>query len=329
MDNYRVLKSDAVQKPLVSIICITFNHEEYLRECLDGILMQDVNFQYEIVVHDDASTDRTRDILMEYREKYADKFKFIFQQENQYSKGKHILIDCILPQLEGKYVAICEGDDFWTDNKKLQRQVDFLETHADYSACVHNSIKWNLLDGKKEIMYSCEKDYDIPFEAIAQAGGACYQTASLICRNKCFEHLPKFFSMVTTYFDYTLAMHLALEGKVRFLNDVMSTYRFFSNGSLAEKSIYELKGVRAKKYQATLDMLKEVDHYSKYAYHTALAGVMEDCEYIIAECTDDYRTLSKVPHKAKFKSNGIQYRLKIFIKYYFKGIYQIYKKIRY
>lgn len=122
--------------PLVTICCITYNHAAYIRECLNGFLMQETNFKFEVVIHDDASTDETQGIIKEYCEKYPNVFSPIFQHVNQYSRGiKSIIQTFCVPQFRGKYVAMCEGDDYWIDPYKLQKQVDFLESHPDYGMC--------------------------------------------------------------------------------------------------------------------------------------------------------------------------------------------------
>lgn len=122
--------------PLVTICCITYNHAAYIRECLNGFLMQETNFKFEVVIHDDASTDETQSIIKEYCEKYPNVFSPIFQHVNQYSRGiKSIIQTFCVPQFRGKYIAMCEGDDYWIDPYKLQKQVDFLESHPDYGMC--------------------------------------------------------------------------------------------------------------------------------------------------------------------------------------------------
>jgi len=123
--------------PLVSVCVITYNHEKYIRQCLDGILMQKVNFPYEILIHDDASPDATADIIREYEAKYPDIIKPIYQTENQYSQGKSVS-RFNNDRARGKYIAQCEGDDYWTDPGKLQMQVDFLEAHPEYVGTAHN-----------------------------------------------------------------------------------------------------------------------------------------------------------------------------------------------
>ena len=116
----------------VTVLCITYSHEPYIRNTLDHFVNQRVNFSYEILIHDDASTDGTADIIREYAEKYPDIFVPILQTENQYSQGVPIVAR-LYPKARGKYVAICEGDDYWPDLDKLQKQYDFLESHPDYS----------------------------------------------------------------------------------------------------------------------------------------------------------------------------------------------------
>ena len=130
-------QKDAV---LASICCITYNHEEYIRDCIEGFLMQEVDFPMEIIIHDDASTDGTTDIVREYAAKHPNLIFPIFQKENQFSKGKKPFINLTLPHAKGKYIAICEGDDYWTDPLKLQKQVEFLEANPDYVISYHNAM---------------------------------------------------------------------------------------------------------------------------------------------------------------------------------------------
>lgn len=128
---------------MVTIRCITFNHAQYIRPCLDGFLMQKTNFKYEILIHDDASTDGTKEIIEEYANKYPDIFIPLYETENQYSKYGHLMVVRKLmdTKIHGKYTALCEGDDYWTDENKLQKQVDFLESHPQHSMCFHQTMR--------------------------------------------------------------------------------------------------------------------------------------------------------------------------------------------
>lgn len=121
----------------VSVCCLVYNHEKYLRQCLDGFVMQKTSFKFEVLIHDDASTDGSQDIIREYEEKYPDIIKPIYQTENQYSKGVKISQTFLYPKIKSKYVAFCEGDDYWCDDHKLQKQFDIMEMNSDCSICVH------------------------------------------------------------------------------------------------------------------------------------------------------------------------------------------------
>jgi len=127
------------KKPLVSIICITYNHAGFIRNAIEGFLIQKTDFLFEIIIHDDASTDGTQAIISDYLIKYPNLFIPILQKENQFSKGKKILAELTFPLARGKYIALCEGDDYWTDPLKLQKQVEFLEANPDYGM-VHSEL---------------------------------------------------------------------------------------------------------------------------------------------------------------------------------------------
>lgn len=125
-------------RPLVSICCVTYNHAPFIRKCLDGFLMQETSFPVEILIHDDASTDGTDEIIREYSGRFPDVIYPLFESENQYGKGQHNEIDFYnYRRARGKYIAYCEGDDYWTDSRKLQKQVDFMENHPAFSVCFH------------------------------------------------------------------------------------------------------------------------------------------------------------------------------------------------
>lgn len=136
----------------VSICCLAYNHEKYIRQALDSMLNQETNFNYEIIVIEDCSTDGTRDIVREYMEKYPDKVRALFQKENQYSKEVAIVNTFFYPLARGEYITYCEGDDYWVNTHKLQKQVDFLDTHPEYVACTHGC--WEVdQNGKKIVDY--------------------------------------------------------------------------------------------------------------------------------------------------------------------------------
>lgn len=129
-----------MDKPLVSICCITYNHEPYIKDALDGFVMQKTNFPYEIVISDDCSKDRTREIIAEYKRKYPGLIRDVSPSKNI---GVSANFRYVQDEAKGKYVALCEGDDYWTDPYKLQKQVNFMESHPMYSLCCHNYSRLN------------------------------------------------------------------------------------------------------------------------------------------------------------------------------------------
>lgn len=130
------------REPLLSIVCLAYNHASFIRETLDGFLRQETDFPFEVIVHDDASTDSTAAIICEYAARYPSVIKPIYQRENQYRQGVPFSTR-LFARARGKYIAYCEGDDYWTDPCKLQIQVDFLEQNRDYVITYHDAFMFN------------------------------------------------------------------------------------------------------------------------------------------------------------------------------------------
>lgn len=134
------------EKPLVAIDCLVYNHAPYLRDCFEGFVRQKTRSPFVVVVHDDASTDESATIISEYVARYPHLFIPIYETENRYARPDRLLgriMDAAIDATEAKYVAMCEGDDYWTEPEKLQRQVDFMEVHEAYSLCCHRYRIYN------------------------------------------------------------------------------------------------------------------------------------------------------------------------------------------
>ena len=214
---------------MVSVYCLTYNHEQYIRCALDGFISQKTDFNYEVFVHDDASTDGTKKIIEEYAHQYPEIIKPIFQTENQYSKGVSIVDEILFPRMKGRYIAMCEGDDYWSDENKLQRQVDFLEGEKTYSACVHNTRVINCRTGAESLINDSSVDMDLAFDEVVREGNAQFQLSSLVCRREFFT-VPKDMK-AKDFGDYPLAIYLMFNGKIRYMKEIMSVYRLFAKGS--------------------------------------------------------------------------------------------------
>ena len=216
-------------KPKLSVVLITYNHGKYIREALDGILMQKVSFPYEIVVGDDCSTDDTQAILKEYAEKNPDKFRLILREKNLGRPTLNVYLTSM--ECQGDYIAYLEGDDFWTDENKLQKQVDFLESHPDYSATTHSFrvIDENSKpssDDQKEKLYAWSGDYT--FTDWQKAGAWPGQTASNVCRN-IYKNGKMDYSILYRAHDFiddgVIFTFLLLQGKIYRFDDVMAAHR--------------------------------------------------------------------------------------------------------
>lgn len=218
---------EIIEKPLVSISVVTYQHLNFIRECLDGILMQETNFPFEILLGDDESTDGTREICLEYAKKYPHKIRlFLHHRENNIKINRNptgrfnFLYN--LYSAKGKYIAICEGDDYWTDPLKLQKQVDFLENNEEYILSFH---KVDVLKSNGEI----EKDYilKVPedyetIETLALKGNYIH-TPSVVYRN-IIKTFP-FEFLHAPFGDFLLYFLLAERGKLYYFKDNMAVYR--------------------------------------------------------------------------------------------------------
>ena len=211
------------QEIFVSIKCAVYNHEQYIRQCLEGFVMQKTNFRFEAIVHDDASTDSSAAIIREYAEKYPDIIKPIYETENQYSKRDGSLKRIVNAACKGKYIAVCEGDDYWIDPLKLQKQVDFMEAHPNYSLCGSNGlIIWE--DGVKRPKYfnNCFKSKDVTLEEIVNTW--FFPTASLLYKREIYNNYPEWTSKIYSG-DQTLVLLNYDRGKVYCLSDLTCVYR--------------------------------------------------------------------------------------------------------
>ena len=207
---------------IVSIKCTVYNHEPYLRQCLDGFVMQKTNFRFEAIVHDDASTDKSADIIREYAEKYPDIIKPVYETENQYSKHDGSLSRIMNSRVRGKYVAMCEGDDYWIDPLKLQKQFDFLEAHPDYSMCFHNAIVFSdTSDTPFRIFNSLNSSQNVSLEMLVTKW--IVPTASIMYRREMF--VPYSWAKKIYSGDILLALNCFQHGKIYYLHEIMSYYR--------------------------------------------------------------------------------------------------------
>lgn len=252
---------------MVSILCCVYNHEPYLRQCLDGFVSQKTTFPFEAIIHDDLSTDGSAAIIKEYAEKYPDIIKPYFEKENQFSKHDGSLFKIIYPLCKGKYTAMCEGDDYWTDPLKLQKQVDIMENDPSLAFCFHRCKSTsganvypdeppsNRLTAKHIILH-----HYIP-------------TASLLYRTELMDDVDDF---NLTIGDIPMEIQLAMQGDVYFIDEYMSVYRNDNNNSLTHNREHRKKSinVRVKLYYKLLKKYK-FKRYSIYLLYSLVHSIAQ------------------------------------------------------
>lgn len=229
-------------QPLVAIRILVYNHAPFLRDCLNGIVMQETTFPFIAVVHDDVSTDGSTEIIREYEEKYPDIIKPIYETENQYSKRDGSLKRIMNEACKGyRYHALCEGDDYWTDPHKLQKQVSYMEAHPECMMCVcHGAVSCR---GKEHVS---EDDYrllnhwphpgtqerDIDLKELSEKDGRYLLTAGVVYRASLREQYPAEF-MTLPFGDTPLKLLAAIRGTIHYFADSMVVYRFLSSEGAA------------------------------------------------------------------------------------------------
>ncbi len=261
---------------LVIIKCLVYNHEPYLRQCLDGFVMQKTNFPFYAVVHDDASTDNSAAIIREYAEKYPDIIHPIYEMENQYSKKDGSLGRIMNEACTGaKYIAICEGDDYWTDPLKLQKQVDFLEANPDYSMCFHNV---DVLSDREKERDMYEHIHEGDYTGIEIFKKWTIPTCSVVYRN--IYTTPSSSKGKIVFGDIFLFLNMSSFGKLYCINQKMGVYRRIASG--ISYSILLNTALRlVKQYEYFTEYFAdavEIVNYSKHCISMYCVVVMRSTE---------------------------------------------------
>lgn len=216
----------------LTVYCLTYNHGNYVRQTLESILNQKTKYKFKVIVHDDASTDNTQSIIKEFMNRYPNIIEPILQTENQYSKGIDVVKQFILPNIEGDYIATCEGDDYWIDEKKIDRQIDFLEEHNDYSACVHNSVFYNMRTKERNPFNSnVTNEEDMQLEDVIDGVTGVFHTSSVVYRKEIAFQKHSFLKCMKGVGDYPKAILMAINGRIRYFPQQMSVYRFASTNT--------------------------------------------------------------------------------------------------
>lgn len=285
--------------PLVSVCVLTYNHVGSIEKCIRSILAQQTKFDFELLIGEDESNDGTREKCIEFKEKNPNLIRLFLRSRNDVihinnrPTGRYNLLRT-LEESKGKYVAICEGDDFWTDPLKLQKQVDFLENNHNYSL-VHHPVEY--VNAQNEPLNKRKLDSAInTTEDLAKHNGI--MTCSVLF-NKEHLSIPRWFNKILMG-DWVIWLQLSQVGKVHQLQDKMACYRVHSGGVWS--SINHEKGLKIK-----IDNIKKLDSFLGKKYHSEFK---ENINYML------FNFLSECKKNKDFK---------LVIKYFFYCLFRVHQ----
>ena len=293
------------EQPVVTVKMLAYNHEKYIEEAIDSVLMQETDFPFEIVIHDDCSTDSTAAIIRRYEEKFPTIVRPIYRTENHYSKRDGTIPVLIDQMTRGTYIALCEGDDFWTDPTKLQRQCDVLRSHPDYPICFHSVDQRYASDMKTEYAVvpstksRLSKEGVVTLQLYLDYRGYPFQTSCYMFRNDLYRdylyNKPDFAKCINIG-DRPLCMYLLTKGNGYFIERTMSCYRRFAPGSWSAKTHNKTD----KKTTYLKSLITMMERFSEYVGPSVDCHLVDyrfryhlRCENFRELCKPEYRSCLK------------------------------------
>lgn len=314
---------------MVSICCIAYNAEKYIAQTIESFLMQKCDFKFEILIHDDASTDNTASIIRKYENKYPSIIHGVYQTENQYSKGVRISNTYLFPMVKGKYIAFCEGDDFWTDPNKLQKQFNALENNHQCHMCIHKvkgvhddlspvgkyypnfNIGTGVISSKKFIDYNCTNDY-------------VFQTSSyFMLAEDLIEYAKNFpkFAQVSATGDLAKMLYFATRGDIYYIDDEMSCYRQGSVSSQCRIQKYTNTEEKIQNhFNRQIEMMKEYDIFTNGKYHKLCVRKINGYLFDKAVRNKEYFEIIRPKYHFFFKKFSQKYKVKLYLYAFFPHI---------
>lgn len=250
----------------LTIEVVTYNYAAYIESCLNGILNQKTKYTYEILIYDDNSYDGTKDIIKNFAEKYPEIIHAFLAKENTYNSKKRPIINRVLIEkyAHGQFVSFCEGDDFWIDNNKIEKQINFMIQNPAYVLSVHNAYKIDMRNNVQKPMLSITQDMELDAETIIKQKYGMLPTASMIGKKEVF--LVGDFLFGYTIGDWNVQLSAISKGKVYYHKEIMSVYRFFLQDSWSMRT-FESYTNRLEHVSQMLNLLEEFDVYTERKYN--------------------------------------------------------------
>lgn len=293
---------------------MTYNQKDYIEKAIDSVLEQEIDVDFDILIHDDCSDDGTYEILLKKQKENLNKIRIIRQDSRKFlTDGFNMMIyKYVVPNINSKYIAYLDGDDYWCNKEKLKKQFFFLENNQEYSMCFNNSyqLKPNG-DMTSKWFFQEEGDVDMS-EIINDKPGIHIATSSIFLRSEIFKDFSDWRKAFPVE-DVPMYMTAALKGKIYRMSEIMSVYRQFANGSWSSQN-KENKDRIVKHLNELINSTKMFDVATNGAYHELVNKQIESCEFRIAYNNKDYKTLFLKKNRRFINRFSFKERLSLYIK---------------
>lgn len=322
----QIMQNWKTDEMMVSITCVAFNHEAYIRTTLDSFLMQETTFPFEILINDDVSTDSTIEILKTYESKFPNIVKPVYQTENQYSKGINTMA-ILFPYIKGKYIAFCDGDDYWIDKEKLQIQVDAMELHPEVDLSFHASYK-DVNGDRTEVMAKRSNGNKIfPVKYSILGHGDFAETASMMFTNSLISSLPSWFDRAMPG-DYVSEVMGAERGGSLYIDRIMSAYRAGLEGGWTEAELRKSTEQRKESLSNIENQLNFLDDYLDKKYHQDFSTVIHNDRFDFISMVSNDINIKKEMYSQYKNDFSLVEKLKWHLLYKHQGLIELLKSIK-
>lgn len=307
----------------ITVVVMTYNQKDYIEKAIDSILSQNINVEYKILIHDDCSNDGTYELLLNKQKENPNKIEIIRQDSRKFLiDGFNMMIyKYVVPHINSKYVAYCDGDDYWCDNKKLQKQYDFMKEHQDYSMCFHNAYQLkNNGDMSSKWYIDSEGDVDMSF-IINDRPGIHIATSSIFLKTEVFKDFSEWRKAFPVE-DVPMYMTAVIYGKIHRLEAIMCVYRQFAQGSWSSQNKNNKERViehLIKLKEATI----QFDNETNGKYHQMVVEQNESCDFRIALNNNDYKEIFSKKYRRFVKRMSRKDRISMVMKYKLPRLYKL------
>ena len=305
--------------PIVTVILPTHNHAPFIAQAIESVLMQKTEYPFDILLHDDASTDGTADICREYAAKYPDKITLIAQTVNQYTIDRRIQSHILIPKVTAKYTAILDGDDYWVDPLKLQKQISYMESHPDCTLCIGGA---HLVDVNNQVVGQVtpyKEDCVVNPEDMIRGGGGFNATNTIVMPTQLLKDLPKFADYVEAE-DIPFQLLGALTGYAWYIADILMAYRLAVPGSWSTRQYASAMETRIKTSRDLIALNEGYDAYSGGKYHDAFLQAIRYQEFLILTYQHKLKEAKQPPYRFFYDRLSWKRKLRLFGEKYFNGV---------